>query len=222
VTVATTQTVVIGAGGGLGRSLALRFAREGHSVALLARAVNSLDALAAEVRALGVPVAIATTDAAEPLRLADTIRTLSEQLPIGVLIYNAFQSGGQLLSTDLETLRRASDVNLHAPILAVRAALPDLQAHGGSVLFTGGGLALYPDPDVGVLSIGKAAIRAAALVLSADLAPRGVQVRTVTIAGVIRTGTKFDPDRIADAFWALHTHPGTEPELIYAGEPGTA
>jgi NAD(P)-dependent dehydrogenase (short-subunit alcohol dehydrogenase family) len=65
-------------------------------------------------------------------------------------------------------------------------ALPDLEAQKGSVLFTGGGLALHPNADAGVLSVGKAAIRAAALVLAADLAPRGVSVHTITIAGLIR------------------------------------
>jgi short-subunit dehydrogenase involved in D-alanine esterification of teichoic acids len=168
-----TQALVIGAG--FGRSLALRFAREGYPTTLLARSGDHLDALAAEVRAFRTPVVTATTDAAEPLRLADTVRRLSE-------------------------------------------GLPNLEAQKGSVLFTGGGLALHPNADAGVLLVGKAAIRAAALVLAADLAARGLSVHTITIAGLIGPCTAFDPDRIADSFWELYTDPTAEPELIYTGE----
>ena len=66
-------------------------------------------------------------------------------------------------------------------------------------------------------------IRAAALVLAADLAAHLVKVHTVTIAGNMERGSAFDPDRIADAFWDLHVDPGAGPELIYTGtEPPAA
>lgn len=209
--------VVIGAGGGLGRSLALRFAREGLAIALVGRSAGGLTALATEVERNGVSVVTAAADAADPQGLAEAVSRLREHGPITVLAYNAAMAGGRLSQTDLAALRRASDVNLHAPILATQAALPDLRAQSGTVLLTGGGLALYPDAEQGVLSLGKAAIRAAALILAADLADVGVKVRTVTIGGLMERGGPFDPDRVADAFWGLHSGTSTDTELVYTG-----
>ena len=54
--------VVVAAGPGLGRSVALRFAREGAAVGLVARSVGSTEALAAELRAAGFEIAASTID----------------------------------------------------------------------------------------------------------------------------------------------------------------
>jgi NAD(P)-dependent dehydrogenase (short-subunit alcohol dehydrogenase family) len=74
----------------------------------------------------------------------------------------------------------------------------------GSILFTGGGFALYPSPQAPALSLGKASIRALALILAQELAPAGVRVGTVTIMGTVTPGTSLDPNRIAAAFLDLH------------------
>jgi NAD(P)-dependent dehydrogenase (short-subunit alcohol dehydrogenase family) len=57
------------------------------------------------------------------------------------------------------------------------------------------------------LGAGKAALRNLAFSLHADLAPAGIHAGTVTICGTVKPGTAFDPDRIADSFWALHAQP---------------
>ena len=79
----------------------------------------------------------------------------------------------------------------------------------GTLLFTGGGLALYPEYGAGVSSLaaGKAGLRAFAFALAKELAPEGIHVATVTIAGTVKPGTAFDPDRIAEEYWALHAQP---------------
>jgi hypothetical protein len=53
------------------------------------------------------------------------------------------------------------------------------------------------------VSLGKAALRSAATMLGADLAPDGIRVATLTIAGQIVAGTAFDPARIAERYWDL-------------------
>jgi short-subunit dehydrogenase len=216
-TAPSMQAVVIGVGPGLGRSLALTYARNGLDVGLVARDAGRLQQLADEIRRLGRTATVETADAADPSSVASAVEKLSARTPISLLSYNAAMEGPKLSDVDIDVLRAASEVNLHSPIAAVRAALPDLKAHHGTVLFTGGGLALYPSGDYGVLSVGKAALRAAALALAEDLAPVNVTVRTVTIAGFIARGTDFDPDRIAEAFWDLATNPGRDAERVYTG-----
>ncbi|MFI1564448.1 SDR family NAD(P)-dependent oxidoreductase [Streptomyces sp. NPDC020490] len=216
-TTSATQAVVIGAGPGLGRSLALTYARNGLDVGLVARDAERLQQLADEIRQLGRTVTVETADAADPSSIASAVEKLSARTPISLLSYNAAMWGPKLSEVGLDTLRSAGEVNLHSAVAAVQAALPDLRTHHGTVLLTGGGLALHPSGDHGVLSVGKAAVRAAAYALAEDLAPVGVTVRTVTIAGFIAPGTDFDPDRIAEAFWDLAAHPGSEVERVYTG-----
>ncbi|HEX6888962.1 MAG TPA: hypothetical protein VF143_12725, partial [Candidatus Nanopelagicales bacterium] len=63
----------------------------------------------------------------------------------------------------------------------------------------------------------KAALRAAGLALAPELAARGVGMRMLTINGFIRPGGRFDPDRIAEAFWEHVSDAGAEVERIYDG-----
>jgi NAD(P)-dependent dehydrogenase (short-subunit alcohol dehydrogenase family) len=96
-----------------------------------------------------------------------------------------------------------------------------MQARGrGSILFSGGGLALHPFPAPPTLSVGKGALRALALMLAEELAPAGVRVGTVTIMGTVAPGTNFDPDAIAQGFLTLHR--GTpDPRAAKLRFPGT-
>ena len=72
--------VVVAAGPGLGRSVALRFAREGAAVGLVARSVGSAEALAAELRAAGSPeVAVAAGDVGDEPALRAALGELRER-----------------------------------------------------------------------------------------------------------------------------------------------
>lgn len=211
--------VVIGAGPGVGAGVARAFAREGHPVALVARNRGTLEQLADTLRGSGATVTTAVGDAACSPCLLSALQGLELAVPVGVLVYNAAGFGGPLLQTDPDTLRRASEVNLHSLVGAVQALLPQLQQTSGTVLVTGGGLAMYPVPAVGVLSVGKATVRAAALVLAQELEPVGVAVRTVTITGTVEPGGPFDPDRIAQVYLALHRRDVAGPEVMFTGTP---
>ena len=69
------------------------------------------------------------------------------------------------------------------------------------ILFTGGGLAMYPTMHAASLSIGKAAIRSLALVLNEELKTEGIHVGTVTIAGQV--GSEIQAADVAEAFWTM-------------------
>lgn len=214
-----TGVVVIGAGPGVGGSVARAFAREGHPVALVARHQDSLEQLANTLRGFGSTVTTTVGDAGDAPSLVSALQGLDLAVPVGVLVYNAAGFGGPLLQTDPGTLRRASEVNLHSLVAAVKTLLPQLQETNGTVLVTGGGLALHPASAVGVLSVGKAMARAAALVLAQELEPLGVAVRTVTIGGTVEPGGPFDPDRIAQVYLALHRRDMAGPEVMFTGAP---
>ena len=219
--------VVVGIGPGLGLALARRFTAaagggsDGGGYAVLG--------LAREPAKLGSEpgIVLRAADAANPDALAAAIGDGARALggPPEVLIYNAYRSTMAEGPSSLEPEALAADfrVNVAGALAAARAVLPGMLAAGrGTILFTGGGLALDPTGWLAAasLAIGKAGLRSLAQTLHAELAPRGVHVGTVTVAGQIKPGTAFDPDRIADAFWSLHTDaPGAfRAELIVRGE----
>ena len=76
----------------------------------------------------------------------------------------------------------------------------------GTILLTGGGFALEPNPEYLPLSIGKAGIRALAHGLSDSLKQKGIHIATVTVAAVVNPGSK-DADAVAEHFWQLHNQP---------------
>jgi NAD(P)-dependent dehydrogenase (short-subunit alcohol dehydrogenase family) len=123
-----------------------------------------------------------------------------------VLVYNA--SGGTpgpAAELDPATLPMDFRVNVGAALASVRWALPAMRRAGrGTLLFTGGGLALRPQTGLASASLGKAALRSLALSLGQELAPEGIHAATVTVCGFIQPGTPFAPELIAQTFWDLH------------------
>ena len=85
------------------------------------------------------------------------------------------------------------------------------------MLSTGGALTHYPSPSEPTISIGKAGLRAFALILAQELGPHGVRVATITIAGIVAENTPLAPARVASAFFAAHRYQ-TKPGLLFDGK----
>ncbi|MDI1478369.1 SDR family NAD(P)-dependent oxidoreductase [Polyangium sp. y55x31] len=211
---------VVGAGPGVGLAVARRFTREGFTAALIARRPEALDEYVSELRRAGAEAHGFAADAADEGSLRNAFATLKERLGApSVLVYNAaVLKQGRPSELAVEDLLSDFRINVGGAIVAAQAVLPDMRAQKkGTILLTGGGLALTPFPAYASLAIGKAAIRNLTFSLGAEVEPDGIQVATVTICGFVKPGTHFDPDRIADAYWTLHTQePGKrEREIVY-------
>lgn len=211
------HAVVIGVGPGLGAALARRFAAAGYDLTLVARKAASLEPVAEQVRGTGRSVNELHLDVSDLDAVAAGVRDAGQFRAVSLLHHNASMHAGGLLEADAQTLRDSVGVNVLAAVVAVQAALPDLVATGGRVSLTGGGIALQPRADYGVLALGKAALRAAGLALAQELDPHGITLRMLTVNGFIRPGGRFDPDRIAEAFWTHLEATDTDAERIYDG-----
>lgn len=214
---------IIGAGAGLGMAVARRFGREGFAVALVARSEDKLASSVAELEAAGIEAWAYAADAGDADALAGTLdRIAVEHGAIDVLVYNAVAfTPGPLSAIAPDAVSDDLRVSTAGALSAVQTVLPRMREAGaGSLLFTGGGAALGPIPNLTTLSIAKAALRLVALGLAQELAGSGIRVGTVAIFGGIAPGTAFDPDRIAESYWYLHTLPATsdEVEINYRGE----
>jgi NAD(P)-dependent dehydrogenase (short-subunit alcohol dehydrogenase family) len=217
--------IVIGAGPGIGTSVAQRFARGGLAVSVLARSRLTVDTALgvlddAVVETLGITVDV-TDEAGLRAALDQAIGRFG--VP-EVLVYNA-----ALIQSDVLgelTARQHLDawaVNVVGAITAIAHLGPAMTEAGqGTILITGG--MPEPVPEATSLSLGKAGVRALTELLARAYEPGGVHVATVTVAGAVAPGTAFDPDDIAEEFWRLHAQPAGswEHEVLYPGRPTLA
>jgi len=202
--------IVVGAGRGLGAAVARRFAREGFSLALLARSEAQLAERVTELEALGVQAAGFAADAGSPQSLQVAFERAAERFgEPEVLVYNAVAPLlGAPSTTSPEDLIDSLKVNVGGALAATKLVLPTMRAASrGTILLTGGGLALNPYVGMAGLAVGKAALRSLAATLATELEPEGIHVGLVSVMGVIEPGTAFDPDAIAEAYWSLHAEP---------------
>ncbi|UUY03889.1 SDR family NAD(P)-dependent oxidoreductase [Svornostia abyssi] len=199
--------VVVGAGPGIGTAMAVRYATAGYRTIGIARSDASLTALRAAGAAHGVDLGTATADAGNPAELTAALEQIAAAHgPIRSALYNAADlSRGRMRDVTGEQLAASLAVNVvgaQAMIQALRG--PMAEAGGGTILLTGGGLALAPSPVFGPLSIGKAALRALTLVAARDLDRQGIHLATLTIQGFVAEDGDIAPARAAEALWALH------------------
>ncbi|MCU1407308.1 MAG: short-chain dehydrogenase/reductase [Glaciihabitans sp.] len=205
--------IIVGAGPGLGFALARSFAAAGHSIALLARNADKLDTLATELRNDSIDARGYAADASDPASLRAALTKAIDELGAPeALIYNA-----ALLRQDTPTdgddagWVNALAVGVLGAKVAAETVLPALAGGRGSLLFTGGGLALAPSPEFASLSVAKAAIRAYATTLFNQHKGTDVHATSVTIAGNIGGGEdRFAPDALAALYLGLHQQPATE------------
>ena len=198
--------VGVGAGPGLGSAIARRFAREGYRVTLVARSVATLVPIAQELGAAGAEVASVQADAGEPhgLRAALAPVFAAPGAP-GIVIYNAaLMAFDDLLTVSPEQLADAYAVNVIGAVRTAQLAVPAMRAAaGGTLLFTGGGFADALPAALATVSLGKVTLRAVATMLARELREDGIHAASLTILGQIATGTPFDPERIAEVYWAI-------------------
>ena len=205
----TTLCTIVGAGPGVSLAVARRFGREGFRIALVARREEALAEYQAELAAAGVESFGFAADAGDARSLRRAFERITHQLgPTGVLVYNvAANAPGTPSTLDGERLVEAFRSNVVGALVASQQVIPQMRTAGGTMLFTGGGLALNPWPQAAALAVGKAGLRNLVYSLGAELESLGIHVATVTIAGMVQPGTEFDPERIAEVYWQLHAEP---------------
>lgn len=181
------QVVVIaGAGPGLGRTLARRCATEGADVVLAARSATTLEAIAAEVEALGrraLPVPTDVVDRGQVRALAE--RAHGEFGRIDVLVNAAFPPSHRkaVLEMDDEYLdfwRHCVDVAAYGTLLACRFIAPYMVDAGrGSIVNVTSMSSRLAYAGRSDYAAGKAAVHRLGWALADELGPYGVRVNAV-------------------------------------------
>jgi NAD(P)-dependent dehydrogenase (short-subunit alcohol dehydrogenase family) len=126
--------LVTGGGRGIGRAIALAFAREGARVAIAARTRSEIEAVARECGEASVPIELDVTDRSACDRGVEECERRWGALD--VLVNNAgVGAGRKFLDIDEAAWRRTLDVDLTSAFRLTAAALPKmLERHSGSVI----------------------------------------------------------------------------------------
>ncbi len=202
--------LIIGIGPGIGLALARRFGRAGFDLLMVARNADKLREYETELAAQGIHSQGYAADIADGAAFQQVLENiLAEHPTVEVMHYNASaftaalpaQVSPQVFLEDLK-------INVLGAVIAAQAVLPQMQKREqGTLFFTGGGSALRPSPIASSLGAGKAAMRNFVLSLAQECGPMGIHVATVTINGMVKVGTPFDPNLIAEEFWRLYQQP---------------
>jgi NADP-dependent 3-hydroxy acid dehydrogenase YdfG len=220
---------IVGAGPGLGASLARRFGHEGYAVALVARNAGRLDALATELRQAGVDAHPYPADVTRPETLHAALTRASADLDgIDVLEYSPAPSGtgaGALAPVDalhlsIEAVKPQLEYYLYGGITAIQAVLPGMLERGTGAVIASTGASSGPmiHPPFANIAAASGALRNWMLNLHQALAPHGVYAAHVAIAAWIgHGGPASQADAIAEAYWQLLRY-RSAPELFYRDE----
>jgi short-subunit dehydrogenase len=180
--IADRKVLITGAGSGIGRELALRFGSAGGALALVGRRTDALQDTAAQIRARGGTAHVLAADLADGSAPDAVVAMAVEHLGgMDVLINNAGNvRAGELESLSQPDIEAMLDVDLLAPILLTRAALPHLRAAEESlVLGIASGIALVALPYYSVYAAVKAGLAHFDESLRRELLDTGVRVVTV-------------------------------------------
>jgi NAD(P)-dependent dehydrogenase (short-subunit alcohol dehydrogenase family) len=180
--------LITGASQGLGREMALRFAREGaRRLSLVARHVDELNKVRDQVRKIAPKTEIVLIEA-DVSRPRDVERIVASTLAqfkgrLDVLVNNASTIGPSpmpnLLDYPVEDFRNVLDTNLIGPFLLIKSALPAMIEGGGSIINVTSDAGQVGYPGWGAYGISKFGLEGMSQTWASELAETDVRVNWV-------------------------------------------
>jgi 3-oxoacyl-[acyl-carrier protein] reductase len=190
------NAIIAGGSRGIGRSIALAFARAGANVSICARGEAALRATEAELRACGHRVHAATCDLADGAAVAAYVETAAQALGgIDCLVNNASGFG---LSDDEAGWAASINVDLLAPVRASRAALPWLEKSRGSIIHISSISGLMHSARTPPYGAVKAALIQLTLSQASALAHKHVRVNCIAPGSIEFPGGSWEQRKTAD------------------------
>lgn len=182
--------IVTGASKGIGKAIAVAFAKAGARVTVSSRSLEAVEQVAQEIRDSGgeaLAVAAHMGQAAQVEALA--ARSLEHWGRIDIAVNNAATNPhfGPLLTADEGQFEKILDVNLKGYFRLCRCVVPAMkEAGGGKIINLTSVAGLRPDPFMGAYSISKAGVIMLTKVLARELGEDNIQVNAIA-PGVVKT-----------------------------------
>jgi NAD(P)-dependent dehydrogenase (short-subunit alcohol dehydrogenase family) len=205
--------LITGAGDGIGRGIAIRFAAEGAKVGVLDINEKKCHETADLIREKGGQAMPLVVDVCQPDQVQWAVETLVNKFgPINVAVNNAaVMPAGKVHETSLEDFERAVAVNLRGAFLVDREVIPImLQQRSGSIIHMSSITGILGLPGIAIYSATKGALAALTRAMSTDYAAEGIRVNSVS-PGTIDSpmlhnfvAAQRDQERIRRAFDEMH------------------
>jgi len=184
------KTVIITGGSeGVGAAAARKFAAAGANLVLAARGKRKLEKIGEELRSI-TKVVLVAMDVSDTDACSNLLRKAAfEYGNINVLVNNAgYHERGMVESVSTEALSMMLDVNLKAPIILSKLAIPYLrESDGGAIINVASLAGRTPVPGAATYSASKFGLRAFTFALSDELADTNIKLAVVS-PGPIDTG----------------------------------
>ncbi|MCC6417252.1 MAG: SDR family oxidoreductase [Gemmataceae bacterium] len=202
--------IITGGGSGMGREIALEYAKEGASVVIASNAREQNEQVAAECRTHGGRALPVYADVAKEDDVRAMVQTCVDEFgKLDVLVCVAgigmFAVGGRghlnIWETSREQWEKVLDVNLNGTFLACKYAIPHMIRNGGGSIVTfSSGTVRFPIPHEGPYTTSKFAIEGFTKILAQECEPQNIRVNALQPGGVTDTGllgpqTQDSPDR---------------------------
>lgn len=199
------RALITGGDSGIGRAVAIAYAREGADVAIVHLPEEADDAAEtiAAVEAAGRRGVAFALDLREEQACIDAVqRTVDELGGLDVLVSNAAHQRQRDGIEDIswEGIDRVFKTNLYALLILAREAVPHLP-EGGSIIVTSSVQSADPKPGLVDYAMTKSAQRAFVEAMAAELGPRGIRVNAVAPGPVwtpLIPATGFPDEKVAE------------------------
>lgn len=177
--------LITGGGRGIGRAVALGYAREGARVAVIARSVDQIDAVATEIRNQGGQALAIGADVSSEADVRAAVNRVTSALgPIDILVNNAARitPGGLAWEVDPDDWLKTIDINLGGTVRMCRAIVPGMiERRQGKVINVSSGAGESVMLNWSAYCASKAAITHFTRCLAAEAKPFGVNVNAVGV-----------------------------------------
>jgi len=203
--------VVTGASSGIGEEMGRQLARRGMRVALVARRMERLEALAAEIGAAGGTAGAYACDVADPESVSACARQVRSALGDPDLLVNCAGYARHVLFKDHDTrdIQRMMQTNYMGTVHWIREVLPAMRERGAGWIVTFSSFAgLVAQPDEAAYTATKFAVAGLSDALAYEFEPLGIHV--LCAYPVLVSTEMFTPDVLA------RMPPGTERRFLPA------
>lgn len=182
--------LITGASRGIGRAIAEAFAAADAQVVLTSRTQETLDEVAAAIKADGGTALPVAAHAGDPDAVRAVVREATETFGgIDVLVNNAATNPhfGPVLSAEESHWDKTFDVNVRGYWRFAKACTPSMQERGGGKIINVASVAgEKPQPGMGVYCVTKAGVLMLTEVLASELADANIQVNAI-VPGFVKT-----------------------------------
>jgi len=180
--------LVTGASRGIGRALALEFARAGADLVLAARSTDALQEAAGAVRTLGRHCDVIPTDLRKPEAVEHLAAEALAAGAVDILVNNAgVGAWAPIAALTLADYEAMFAVNMRAVFLLTQALLPPMQArHDGHIITIASTSSRWAYPEGTLYCASKFAVLGFSEALARELRPQGVRV-TAILPGQVNT-----------------------------------